>query len=80
MAFSGDMSSLNTNYTSTVNTNLKFIYKIYLYLAATSFTFSGNTSPLSHLAATKILPLKTLFSDQTLAVTFQRRQVAAKYY
>ena len=46
MAFSGDMSSLNTIYTSAVNNNSKFIYEIYLYLTATYFTFSDDTSPL----------------------------------
>ena len=42
MAFSGDMSSLKTIYTSAVHNNSKFVNEIYLYLAATSVTFSGN--------------------------------------
>ena len=46
MAFSGDMSLLNTIYTSTVNNNSKFINEIYLYLAVTSVIFSGDKSPL----------------------------------
>ena len=46
MAFSDDMSSLNTIYTSAVNNYSKFVKEIYLYLAATPITFSGDKSPL----------------------------------
>ena len=46
MTFSGDMSSLNTIYTSAVNNYSKFVKKIYLYLAATPVIFSGVKSPL----------------------------------
>ena len=46
MAFSGDMSSLNTIYTSAVNDNSKFVKEIYLYLPATRIIFSGDMSPL----------------------------------
>ena len=46
MAFNGDMSSLNTIYTSTMNNNSKFVKEIYLYLAATLVTFSSDISSL----------------------------------
>ena len=46
MAFSGDMSSLNTIYTSAVNNYSKFVKEIYFYLAVTNITFSGDKSPL----------------------------------
>ena len=46
MTFSGDMSSLNIICMSVVNNYSKFVKKIYLYLAATSITFSSDKSPL----------------------------------
>ena len=42
MDFSGNMSSLKTIYMSAVHNKSKFVNKIYLYLKATSFTFSGD--------------------------------------
>ena len=40
------MSSLNIIYTSAVNNYSKFVKEIYLYLAETLITFSGDKLPL----------------------------------
>ena len=73
MTFSGDMSSLNTIYTSAVNNYSKFVKKIYLYLAATPITFSGDKSPLIAIFCGDYFVVAKEFRHKTLAVTFQRR-------
>ena len=79
MPFSGDMSLLNTIYTSVINNYSKFVKEIYLYLAATFITFSGDKSPIivtfsgdNKVAAKDPIQAQNL-SGEFLATTFRRK-------